>query len=127
MGNRKRKISAAGAFLLATATIVAAAATSSYQFTGKVIRVGDQTVTVQNAAETRDFDRSKLDPKISASLKPGETVTVQYRMEALQIRKQEAGSRDTGDADAEKIKKGTIKDDRTFWNAGNAVPNPRQS
>ncbi len=61
-----------------------AAAPKSYQVTGPVLDVKDDSVTVQKGNEKWEIGRDK-DTKVNGDLKVGSKVTIQYQMKATTI------------------------------------------
>ncbi len=72
------------ALLLATLAAPALAAEKSYQVTGPVLEVSDDSITVQKGKEKWQVARTP-DTKVTGDLKKGEKVTVEYRMTATSI------------------------------------------
>lgn len=66
-----------------------AAAPNSYQVTGPVLDLKDDTVTVQKGKEKWEIARSK-DTKVNGDLKVGAKVTVEYTMAAKSIEVKDA-------------------------------------
>ncbi len=73
------------ALLLGTlASPALAAAPKSYQVTGPIVDVTDDTITVQKGNEKWEIART-ADTKVTGELKKGERVTVEYRMTATNV------------------------------------------
>ena len=72
------------ALLLTSLTAPALAATKTYQVTGPVLDVNDESVTVQKGKEKWEIARTP-DTKVTGELKKGEKVTVEYRMTATSV------------------------------------------
>lgn len=67
-----------------------AAAPNSYQVTGPVLDLKDDTITVQKGKEKWELARSK-DTKVNGDLKVGAKVTIEYTMTAKSISVKDAG------------------------------------
>ena len=78
----------AAAFLLTSVAI--AAGPKDYQVTGPVLDVSDDIITVQKGSDKWEIGRNK-DTKINGDLKKGSKVTIQYKMTAIQRRRQRRG------------------------------------
>ncbi|MEN6466046.1 MAG: hypothetical protein ABFD62_12755 [Syntrophaceae bacterium] len=78
------------AIFLVSVTAIMAAATRTYQVTGPVLEVKDNSVTVQKGKEKWEIARDK-DTKVKGDLKVGSKVTIEYRMTAASIDVKEAG------------------------------------
>ncbi len=74
---------------LALSTYAFADAPKTYQVTGEVIDVGDDTVTVQKGKEKFEMAKN-ADTKTEGELKKGAKVMVEYRMTAATITVKEA-------------------------------------
>jgi FKBP-type peptidyl-prolyl cis-trans isomerase (trigger factor) len=72
------------ALLLGSLAIPALAATKTYQVTGPVLEVTDESVTVQKGKEKWEIARTP-DTKVAGELKKGDKVTVEYRMTATSV------------------------------------------
>jgi RNase P/RNase MRP subunit p29 len=72
------------ALVLGSLSLPALAAQKTYQVTGNVVDLTDDTVTVQKGKEKFEIARSP-DTKVTGELKQGEKVTVEYRMSATTI------------------------------------------
>lgn len=72
------------ALLLGSLATPAFAAQKTYQVTGPVVDVTDETITVQKGNEKWEIARTP-DTKVTGELKKGEKVTVEYRMTAASI------------------------------------------
>ena len=60
------------------------AADKTYQVTGPVLEVSEQSVTVQKGKEKWQLERNK-DTKVTGELKVGAKVTIEYRMTAATV------------------------------------------
>ncbi|ACG73214.1 conserved hypothetical protein [Anaeromyxobacter sp. K] len=78
------------AALLAGLAAPALGATKTYQVTGPVVEVGDESITVQKGKEKWEIARS-ADTKLAGEVKKGDKVTVEYRMTATNIEVKPAG------------------------------------
>jgi len=87
-------------FLGSLITSPAFAAAKTYQVTGPIVEVTDETITIEKGKEKWQVDRTK-DTKVTGDLKVGTKVTVQYRMSAESI-EAKAGAKDAKDAKAAK-------------------------
>jgi hypothetical protein len=72
------------AVLVLFGSLDAAAATKTYQVTGPVLAVDDQSITVQKGSEKWELARD-ASTKITGDAKVGAKVTVEYRMIATSI------------------------------------------
>lgn len=72
------------ALLLGSLAAPALAATKTYQVTGPVLDVTDESVTVQKGKEKWEIARTP-DTKVTGELKKGEKVTIEYRMTATSV------------------------------------------
>jgi len=79
----KRMIVVVGIVLLA-ASFALAGAPKSYQVTGPVLELKDDTITVQKGKDKWELARDK-DTKVTGDLKVGSKVTIQYQMKATEI------------------------------------------
>ncbi len=79
----KRFMVVLGIILLA-ASFAIAGAPKSYQVTGPVLELTDDTVTVQKGKDKWELARDK-DTKVTGDLKVGQKVTIQYQMKAVSI------------------------------------------
>ncbi len=79
----KRMIVVLGIVLLA-ASFALAGAPKSYQVTGPVLELKDDTITVQKGKDKWELARDK-DTKVTGDLKVGSKVTIQYQMKATEI------------------------------------------
>jgi hypothetical protein len=70
--------------VLLMASVAFAGAPKSYQVTGPVLEVKDDTITVQKGNEKWEIARDKA-TKVSGDLKVGSKVTIQYQMKASEI------------------------------------------
>ncbi len=75
--------------VLALAAAPAFAAEKTYQVTGPVLEVNDQTITVEKGKEKWELARTK-DTKVTGDLKVGAKVTIQYTMTAVSVEVKEA-------------------------------------
>ncbi|WP_242339881.1 MULTISPECIES: hypothetical protein [Anaeromyxobacter] len=78
------------ALLLGSLATPALAATKTYQVTGPVLEVTEDSVTVQKGKEKWEIARTP-DTKITGEVKKGEKVTVEYRMTATSVEAKPAG------------------------------------
>ncbi len=78
------------AIFLVSVTAIMAAAARTYQVTGPVLEVKDNSITVQKGKEKWEIARDK-DTKVTGDLKVGSKVTIEYRMTATSIEVKEAG------------------------------------
>jgi hypothetical protein len=60
------------------------AAVNTYQVTGPVLEVKDDSITVQKGKEKWQIARDK-DTRINGDLKVGSKVTIQYNMKAVSV------------------------------------------
>jgi hypothetical protein len=75
----------AAAFALSLFAMPAfAGATKTYQVTGPVLEVSDDSITVQKGKEKWEIART-ADSKVTGDLKVGAKVTIEYRMTAATI------------------------------------------
>lgn len=72
------------ALLLGSLAAPALAATKTYQVTGPVLEVTDDSVTVQKGKEKWEIARTP-ETKVTGELKKGEKVTIEYRMTATSV------------------------------------------
>ncbi len=72
------------ALLLGSLAAPTFAATKTYQVTGPVLDVTDESVTVQKGKEKWEIARTP-DTKVTGELKKGEKVTIEYRMTATSV------------------------------------------
>jgi len=84
----KRLVPAASLFLLATAAL--AAQPKTYQVTGPITELTDDTITVMKGKEAWQIGRDGS-TKVTGDLKVGAKVTIEYRMTAAKIDVKEAG------------------------------------
>jgi hypothetical protein len=89
--NTKLKLLAAIAALQLIAA-PAFAAVKSYQVTGPVVEINDQTIVVQKGDEKWEIARSP-GAKLKGTPKVGDKVTVHYQMTATSIEAKEAGAK----------------------------------
>ena len=90
--NTKIKLLAAIAALQLLAAPTFAAAGKSYQVTGPVVEITDQTIVVQKGDERWEIARSAA-TKLKGTPKVGDKVTVYYQMTATSIEGKEAGGK----------------------------------
>ena len=76
-------------FVVLVLVSFAVAGTTSYQVTGPVLEVTNDSITVQKGKEKWEIARDK-DTKITGDLKVGSKVTIQYKMKATSIEVKEA-------------------------------------
>jgi hypothetical protein len=79
----KRLLIVMGVLLLATA-IAWAAAPKSYQVTGPIVELKDDSIVVQKGKENWEIARDK-DTKVTGELKVGSKVEIHYVMRAVSI------------------------------------------
>jgi hypothetical protein len=89
--NTKLKLLAAFAALQLIAAPVFAAG-KTYQVTGPVVEINDQTIVVQKGDEKWEIARS-AGTKLKGTPKVGDKVTVHYQMTATSIEGKEAGAK----------------------------------
>ena len=89
--------------LLGSSTAALAAAPKTYQVTGPIVEVNNDTITVMKGKEKWEIARDK-DTKVTGDLKPGAKVTIMYRMTAATIEAKEEGKAAKGEK-AEKAEK----------------------
>ena len=82
----KRVLGLAVLFVFSIATV--AAAVESYQVTGPVLEVKDNSITVQKGSEKWEIARDK-ETKVTGDLKVGSKVTIKYQMKATSIEAKE--------------------------------------
>jgi hypothetical protein len=70
--------------LFLTTSAAFAAAPKTYQVTGPVLELTDDTIVVQKGKEKWEIARSK-DTKVTGELKVGSKVTIEYRMTAATV------------------------------------------
>ena len=80
--------------VLLMASVAFAGAPKSYQVTGPVLEVKDDTITVQKGNEKWEIARDKA-TKVSGDLKVGSKVTIQYQMKATEIEVKGARAKET--------------------------------
>ncbi|MBN2654842.1 MAG: hypothetical protein JXR79_06990 [Nitrospirae bacterium] len=76
------------------------AAVNTYQVTGSVLEVKDDSITVQKGKEKWQVARDK-DTKVTGDLKVGSKVTIQYTMKAVSV-EAKAGKKETKKTDEKK-------------------------
>lgn len=74
----------AAAVLLASSSSAFAAAAKTYQVTGPVIAVTDDTITVQKGKEKWEISKDAA-TKTTGTPKVGDKVTIEYRMSAASV------------------------------------------
>ncbi len=79
-----KKLSVLALFLFLAAGSALAGQPKTYQVTGPVLEVTDDTVVIQKGKEKWEIARSG-DTKITGELKVGAKVTIEYRMSAATI------------------------------------------
>jgi len=72
------------AILLLSVSIVLAAGPKTYQVTGPVLEMTDDSITVQKGKEKWQIARDK-DTKVKGELKVGAKVTIEYTMKAAAV------------------------------------------
>jgi len=72
------------AILLLSVSIAFAAGPKTYQVTGPVLEVTDDSITVQKGKEKWQIARDK-DTKVKGDLKVGAKVTIEYTMKAAAV------------------------------------------
>jgi hypothetical protein len=77
--------------LFLTAAPALAKAPRTYQVTGPVLELTDDTIVVQKGKEKWEIARS-ADTKVTGELKVGAKVTIEYRMSAASVEVKAAGS-----------------------------------
>jgi len=87
----KRILLVIGILLLAV-SFAFAAGPKTYQVTGPVLEVKDDSITVQKGKEKWQIARDK-DTKIKGDLKVGDKVTIEYTMKAAAVEVKEAGKK----------------------------------
>ena len=85
-----KTLSAVALSLFLTTSAAFAAAPKTYQVTGPVLELTDDTITVQKGKEKWEIARSK-DTKVTGELKVGSKVTIEYRMSAASVEVKDAG------------------------------------
>jgi hypothetical protein len=83
-----------GVFILVITMVVASAALESYQVTGPVLEVKDNSLIVQKGKEKWEIAKDK-DTKVTGEVKVGSKVTVHYQMKATTIEVKEEGKKET--------------------------------
>ena len=87
----KRILLGMGILLLAV-SFAFAAGPKTYQVTGPVLEVKDDSITVQKGKEKWQIARDK-DTKVKGELKVGAKVTIEYTMKAATVEVKEAGKK----------------------------------
>jgi hypothetical protein len=87
----KRILFVVGILLLAV-TFAFAAGPRTYQVTGPVLEVKDDSITVQKGSEKWQIAKDK-NTKVAGDLKVGSKVTIEYTMSATKIDVKEAGKK----------------------------------
>ena len=83
-----------GVFILVITMVAASTALESYQVTGPVLEVKDNSIIVQKGKEKWEIARDK-DTKVTGEIKVGSKVTVHYQMKATTIEVREEGKKET--------------------------------
>ncbi len=86
----KRLVALCAAVILLSAVI--ASALETYQVTGPVLEVKDNSITVQKGKEKWEIAKDK-DTKITGDVKVGSKVTIKYQMKAASIESKEAAKK----------------------------------
>lgn len=73
-----------------TVSAAVAAGPKTYQVTGPVLEIKDNTIVVQKGKEKWEIARDK-DTKVKGDLKVGSKVTIEYKMTATGIEVKDAG------------------------------------
>ena len=79
----KRCVCLFSMFLLIS-MVVFAAGTKTYQVTGPILEIKDDSITVQKGTEKWEIARDKS-TKVTGDLKVGSKVTIEYQMSATSI------------------------------------------
>jgi len=79
-----KKVIVVLAILLLSVSIAFAAGPKTYQVTGPVLEVTDDSITVQKGKEKWQIARDK-DTKVKGDLKVGAKVTIEYTMKAAAV------------------------------------------
>lgn len=79
----------AGAIILFS-SLVFAAGPKTYQVTGPVLEMKDDSITVQKGKEKWEIARD-ASTKVTGDLKPGSKVTIEYTMKAVTVEVKDAG------------------------------------
>jgi len=79
------------AIFLVSVSLLMAAATKTYQVTGPVLEVKENSITVQKGKEKWEIARDKDTKVKGGDLKVGSKVTIEYRMTAASIDVKDAG------------------------------------
>jgi hypothetical protein len=87
----KRIIVVVGILLLA-ASFAMAAGPKTYQVTGPVLEMKDDSITVQKGNEKWEIAKD-ASTKITGDVKAGSKVTIQYQMKATEIEAKEAAKK----------------------------------
>ena len=83
-----------GVFILVITMVSVSTALESYQVTGPVLEVKDNSLIVQKGKEKWEIARDK-DTKVTGEIKVGSKVTVHYQMKATTIEVKEEGKKET--------------------------------
>jgi RNase P/RNase MRP subunit p29 len=83
-GIAMKKVIIVLAILLLSVSIVLAAGPKTYQVTGPVLEMTDDSITVQKGKEKWQIARDK-DTKVKGELKVGAKVTIEYTMKAAAV------------------------------------------
>lgn len=115
-----------GALLLSVAVPGAAWAAKSYQFSGKVTGVREDTIAVSRGIENLEFNRGA---RGLSRIKVGDEITIRYQLEAESVervrspRQQPGRAAPAGYPTSPPIeKKHIIIDDRAFYDARREIP-----
>jgi len=81
--------------LLLTVSFTFAAGPKTYQVTGPVLEVKDDSITVQKGKEKWQIARDK-ETKVKGDLKVGSKLTIEYNMKAVAVDVKDAGKKDVG-------------------------------
>ena len=84
-----------GALVGLSASAAFAADVRTYQVTGPVVSVTDTSITVQKGKDNWEIGKS-ADTKTTGDIKPGEKVTIMYRMTAASIEAKGGGAKAGG-------------------------------
>jgi hypothetical protein len=90
----KQILMVVGVFFLIVSFAAVAAALESYQVTGPVLEVKDNSITVQKGKEKWEIARDK-DTKVTGDLKVGSKVTIKYQMKATSIEAKGAAKKES--------------------------------
>ncbi len=87
----KRVLIIAGVIMLFS-SLVFAAGPKTYQVTGPVLEVSNDTITVQKGKEKWEIAKDAA-TKVTGDLKVGSRVTIEYTMKAATVEVKEAGKK----------------------------------